>query len=193
MVHYCKYCNNRFLCSPVTNRAGHQLDFCSYRCYFKYLAPRWLIGIIVGLLSLLVAIILLLIDKESYLEPFYGLLALGIFLIVAFSTIVIPGYYFRIKSKKEEQPEPFLCVYCKKELTDFDKKTAATCPSCSKKIPVCSLCEYFIFGNDKIFEIEPCEHIFHGECLNEWMEKDGTCPICGEKIEKLDLDVGVKF
>ena len=38
----------------------------------------------------------------------------------------------------------------------------------------------------KKFMITPCEHIFHRECLEKWMEQKTECPYCRQKIPEID-------
>lgn len=38
------------------------------------------------------------------------------------------------------------------------------------------LCEYC--AKDSIRCIPECHHCFHADCVDEWLQKSGTCPIC---------------
>jgi hypothetical protein len=41
----------------------------------------------------------------------------------------------------------------------------------------CSICLNKFSDNNKGYELK-CEHIFHKDCIKEWMERSKTCPIC---------------
>ena len=48
----------------------------------------------------------------------------------------------------------------------------------------CSICLAELdWMYENIDEIRPCGHAFHRDCLNEWMERDNTCPNCRGNIE----------
>ena len=46
---------------------------------------------------------------------------------------------------------------------------------------VCCICIEEFMNNDKLTELN-CKHIYHTYCINEWFEKDKTCPICRHSI-----------
>ena len=87
----------------------------------------------------------------------------------------------------------FICLYCGADLGDVPKTKIFECPTCRAIIPKCGICEYYIFGNEAHYETEPCNHLFHKECIYEWLGKDETCPICKEPIKKLDFDISDKL
>lgn len=41
----------------------------------------------------------------------------------------------------------------------------------------CSICLNNFSNDNKGYQIK-CEHIFHKDCIEEWMERSKTCPIC---------------
>ena len=41
----------------------------------------------------------------------------------------------------------------------------------------CSICYKDILGDNKI-RLLHCNHIFHSECIDEWLTKNPTCPVC---------------
>jgi len=52
-----------------------------------------------------------------------------------------------------------------------------------KEMPSCIICLVDFEAREKIYKIE-CEwgrhHIFHQDCLDDWVRKDGkSCPLCG--------------
>ena len=47
----------------------------------------------------------------------------------------------------------------------------------------CLIClEKFVKGQKSI--ALPCIHIFHSQCIKQWMKKKNSCPICKNKIFK---------
>lgn len=49
----------------------------------------------------------------------------------------------------------------------------------------CSICFLEHEVNDSVTRL-PCGHFFHGECINEWLHKRCTCPICRWELETDD-------
>ena len=45
----------------------------------------------------------------------------------------------------------------------------------------CSICLERYDKNDKIMNLK-CNHKFHKDCLNEWLQNNNTCPQCRENI-----------
>jgi hypothetical protein len=45
----------------------------------------------------------------------------------------------------------------------------------SPRCPVC-LCEYQ--EKEKLQQLPACKHAFHVECIDQWLAKNTTCPIC---------------
>lgn len=41
------------------------------------------------------------------------------------------------------------------------------CPVCKDEFPV-----------GQIVLVLPCKHIFHEECIKEWLKRNNTCPVC---------------
>jgi len=44
----------------------------------------------------------------------------------------------------------------------------------------CSICKESIWQSNKAFT--KCNHIFHDNCLTEWLKRANTCPICRESL-----------
>ena len=36
--------------------------------------------------------------------------------------------------------------------------------------------------------VTPCDHVFHAECLRQWMDIKLECPVCRRPIPDLDDD-----
>ena len=43
---------------------------------------------------------------------------------------------------------------------------------------LCSICQNRISSQTIIREIQVCHHIFHPECIDEWLVQHETCPVC---------------
>lgn len=61
----------------------------------------------------------------------------------------------------------------------FDDSFASTCED--SKCAVC-LADYQ-FG-EKLQLLPPCNHSFHVQCIDEWLSKNVTCPICRTSLKK---------
>ena len=82
--------------------------------------------------------------------------------------------------------------YDKKEATeqneDFD-----VCDNCIiqsslnhktlKVLDSCSICLKAIYEND--FTKTLCKHIFHKHCINTWLEKKNSCPLCRFRLKNI--------
>ena len=47
--------------------------------------------------------------------------------------------------------------------------------------PICSVCQYDI---DSGLELH-CRHAFHDECINAWIDRQSTCPVCRVEIKSM--------
>jgi hypothetical protein len=47
----------------------------------------------------------------------------------------------------------------------------------------CSICQDNFYKDQKVKKL-CCKHIYHEECINKWMERSNTCPICRKDIIK---------
>ena len=45
----------------------------------------------------------------------------------------------------------------------------------------CGICMDSFRENEKIKRL-PCEHIFHTDCMNQWLQTKKTCPFCDQAI-----------
>ncbi len=50
----------------------------------------------------------------------------------------------------------------------------------------CSIC-FDNFENDEQVKILPCKHYFHISCINKWLDKNTSCPMCRQDIISLDV------
>ena len=51
--------------------------------------------------------------------------------------------------------------------------------------PVC-ICDYE--ENDRL-RVLPCSHVFHADCVDQWLAVNATCPLCRKSIFVPDSDV----
>lgn len=47
----------------------------------------------------------------------------------------------------------------------------------------CAICVDGMIKGDKVVEL-PCHHIFHGECVLQWLRAHNTCPLCRRSVEE---------
>lgn len=57
--------------------------------------------------------------------------------------------------------------------------------SFKKNKPGCSICLEEILKNNKELE---CTHCYHENCINKWLDKEGTCPLCRKRIDNNNDD-----
>lgn len=46
----------------------------------------------------------------------------------------------------------------------------------------CVICLENMEGNENILTLE-CSHTYHKECINDWLDRAQTCPMCRQKVE----------
>ena len=53
----------------------------------------------------------------------------------------------------------------------------------SRKETECAICLEEFKGTDMIKAFHKCEHIFHKNCLRDWLKKQVVCPLCKHDLE----------
>ena len=48
---------------------------------------------------------------------------------------------------------------------------------------ICPICITEVTCSDSKVTIRPCNHVFHEDCLDEWVEHNDTCPVCRDTIK----------
>ena len=54
----------------------------------------------------------------------------------------------------------------------------------SRKETECAICLEEFKGTDIIKAFHKCEHIFHKNCLRDWLKKQKVCPLCKHNLEE---------
>ena len=71
------------------------------------------------------------------------------------------------------------------KVTKFKKK-ADVKEGEEEKCPICQT----DFDNGDDVKVLPCEHIYHPGCVDTWLVRNCTCPICKKDVKKLMQDKG---
>ncbi len=50
-----------------------------------------------------------------------------------------------------------------------------------KRNPQCSICLNEIITHEKELQ---CKHKYHKDCINKWLERSNTCPVCRRSVEE---------
>ncbi|CAL9236922.1 unnamed protein product [Arabidopsis halleri] len=48
--------------------------------------------------------------------------------------------------------------------------------------PYCTICLEDAAAGEKMRRITTCNHCFHADCIDPWLEKKSTCPLCRAEI-----------
>ncbi|CAN8318457.1 unnamed protein product [Cochlearia groenlandica] len=48
--------------------------------------------------------------------------------------------------------------------------------------PYCAICLQNAAEGEKMRRITACGHCFHADCIDPWLEKRSTCPVCRAQI-----------
>ncbi len=94
------------------------------------------------------------------------------------------GNFVRVKAEKDENGETTYVAVEEDEHGDTappkDKPTEAD-EWGSEVGECCSLC-LTEFENEEIIRKLPCEHFMHPECVDPWLKKEGSCPLCRQHV-----------
>ena len=47
----------------------------------------------------------------------------------------------------------------------------------------CTICMEDFSAKEKVAKMRVCEHVFHRECIDPWLEKNNRCPNCQQEIQ----------
>lgn len=70
------------------------------------------------------------------------------------------------------------------ETVDYDPSLFAQdgVPGDNRPAPECCICTDKFDANKRI-KRTPCQHVFHKECLEDWLKRSKTCPLCRNDLE----------
>ncbi|EYU30977.1 hypothetical protein MIMGU_mgv1a025807mg, partial [Erythranthe guttata] len=52
----------------------------------------------------------------------------------------------------------------------------------------CSVCLEDLSGGEEVLLLSmPCSHIFHGDCIKNWLRTSHYCPLC--RFDRSELDI----
>ncbi|XP_050522989.1 uncharacterized protein LOC126895303 isoform X2 [Daktulosphaira vitifoliae] len=99
------------------------------------------------------------------------------------------------ENEKNENSSTIICQ-CEKEKNE-DSSTKE-CPyekekiedNSSKDVEICAIC--FNEVNDECYKT-PCNHEFCKKCMDQWLQKGSTCPICRYLIKENNGNIRNKF
>lgn len=121
-------------------------------------------------------------DWQSY-WPMFLYLAYGFYILIQACIITCVGVFFLA----------FCCIYARRmnrpnwtgannQLLDRLVRTRFT-PANFNRDEACSVCLEDFKENDEVITL-PCSdrHIFHSQCILEWLPRNNACPLCKEPV-----------
>ena len=73
------------------------------------------------------------------------------------------------------------------EKIDKDKKLYGGVSEKAKESDECIICTEKFAEDTEVCELGCDErHIFHVKCINEWMKRSTTCPVCRKEVKEID-------
>ena len=64
---------------------------------------------------------------------------------------------------------------------DVELLIKSTKSTCDNKDEICAVCKSEIEIDNDIVTLE-CKHVFHSECISEWVKYKSECPVCRAEI-----------
>jgi hypothetical protein len=55
------------------------------------------------------------------------------------------------------------------------------------KCPICEMKFYDPNRNENIFSTTSCGHVYHKDCLLNWIQQNNSCPICRESCDESSI------
>lgn len=135
-------------------------------CKDKYVM-NGIILLSIYIFSEIISLIIILINDTNMINDIELISVIAIFLMDIIISFVIIMFLYKKYHKKNKR---FQLVIEKINNIESDEKI--TCCICLNEIEktVCSL---------------KCNHKFHKKCVEDWLEKNPTCPICRDQNEKV--------
>ena len=73
------------------------------------------------------------------------------------------------------------------EITDLQESNSDSgCPICLDSVDMPSLGDV-LQPSDLDICLTTCQHIFHWNCIKDWLPRDGSCPLCRSDQQLIDL------
>ena len=186
----CKICGSDVSDKQLTASRGKR--YCSRRCNWTGEAKSYRNGAI-GSTFLFIALGLVTgyytLSGGEYFVYWIGFMFIGPGILIGLvsGAISLIGYDYRREDAEKKGKEERTCIHCGKEVYNPEDKGPVICMNCGKKTPICVICGKIISNNKEIYEMEPCGHMGHKLEILELLETKADCPLCGERIEKIDL------
>lgn len=67
------------------------------------------------------------------------------------------------------------------------ERVKVTADSVHDSEPKCPICMSYYVLDDGLIKM-PCQHVFHDDCLTQWLNLNNTCPICRLELPTNDLE-----
>lgn len=86
------------------------------------------------------------------------------------------GFVSKGISKEEKEVKNNFFNYQKIPFKIYNKKNSGLYKSTN-----CTFCLNDFEDKEKLKKLK-CEHMFHYECLDNWLDNEKTCPVCKEEV-----------
>ncbi|MBD3190961.1 MAG: hypothetical protein GF308_09975 [Candidatus Heimdallarchaeota archaeon] len=92
--------------------------------------------------------------------------------------IIEPTKEPAITEEEKEKKEQISCYYCGTLVPNGSEY----CPSCCRKIPLCTVCDKPIGFQEPTLMCVFCESLAHSDEVLKWKQEVGRCPACTEEL-----------
>jgi E3 ubiquitin-protein ligase ATL6/9/15/31/42/55 len=130
-------------------------------------------------------------SSKSFI-PFIGFISIMFFFLL--SLLLTYAKFFHRRGPVHNNPQNFAFITLSSRFSGIDKTVIESLPffrfsslKGTKEGLECAVC-LSKFEDTEILRLLPkCKHAFHIDCIDNWLEKHSSCPLCRHKVSANDI------